>query len=209
VNGSALSRLAGRIKQFHLVVLCRTIRTWPCNDHSRPILRSSSPWQPRWCASFSPGNCQTLVKETVRRWLAVILTFYGFLSVCSIEYLQRGGHSYFNLYQSFYFVMVTLSTVGYGDYVPDIWPSQLYAVVMLGVVLFVLPTMVRCLPVCCSLEHQWLPFHSFSLGTATVLRLGGAEKAGRDILIAPSQVRTTRRCMLHQSARRHHHGFSQ
>ena len=38
--------------------------------------------------------------------------------------------------------MVTFSTVGYGDYVPDIWPSQLYMVVMIGVALIVLPTQV-------------------------------------------------------------------
>ena len=135
--------------------------------------------------------------------------FFSFLSVCSIEYLQRAGKNDFNLFQSFYFVMVTLSTVGYGDYVPDFWPSQLYAVIMLGIVLFYLPTEVRCPPVSCSLQHQWLPFHSFSLGTATVIRLAGVEKAGRDVPIGPSQVRTTRCCVFYLSARRHHHGFSQ
>ena len=48
-----------------------------------------------------------------------------------------------NLFQSCYFVVVTFSTVGYGDYVPDIWPSQLYMVVMICVALIVLPTQVR------------------------------------------------------------------
>lgn len=84
--------------------------------------------------------------------------FFSFLSVCSIEYLQRAGKNDFNLFQSFYFVMVTLSTVGYGDYVPDIWPSQLYMVVMIGVALIVLPTQVRCLPVsCCLVAPKPLP----------------------------------------------------
>lgn len=39
--------------------------------------------------------------------------------------------------------MVTFSTVGYGDFVPDIWPSQLYMVIMIGVALVVLPTQVN------------------------------------------------------------------
>lgn len=36
--------------------------------------------------------------------------------------------------------MVTFSTVGYGDFVPDIWPSQLYMVLMICIALIVLPT---------------------------------------------------------------------
>ena len=46
------------------------------------------------------------------------------------------------LFQSTYYVVVTFSTVGYGDYVPDIWPSQLYMVIMICVALIVLPTQV-------------------------------------------------------------------
>lgn len=63
-------------------------------------------------------------------------------SVCGVQHFQRAGHRHFNLFQSCYFVVVTFSTVGYGDYVPDIWPSQLYMVVMIGVALIVLPTQV-------------------------------------------------------------------
>lgn len=39
-------------------------------------------------------------------------------------------------------MVVTFSTVGYGDLVPDIWPSQLYMVIMICVALIVLPTQV-------------------------------------------------------------------
>lgn len=39
--------------------------------------------------------------------------------------------------------MTILFIVGYGDYVPDIWPSQLYMVVMICVALIVLPTQVN------------------------------------------------------------------
>ncbi|XP_011313551.1 potassium channel subfamily T member 2-like, partial [Fopius arisanus] len=61
-------------------------------------------------------------------------------SVCGIQHFQRAGHRHLNLFQSTYFVVVTFSTVGYGDFVPDIWPSQLYMVCMICVALIVLPT---------------------------------------------------------------------
>ena len=63
--------------------------------------------------------------------------------MCGVQHFQRAGHRHFNLFQSCYFVVVTFSTVGYGDYVPDIWPSQLYMVVMICVALIVLPTQVN------------------------------------------------------------------
>lgn len=64
-------------------------------------------------------------------------------SVCGIQHFQRAGHRHLNLFQATYFVVVTFSTVGYGDFVPDIWPSQLYMVIMIGVALVVLPTQVN------------------------------------------------------------------
>lgn len=65
-------------------------------------------------------------------------------SVCGIQHFQRAGHRHLNLFQATYYVVVTFSTVGYGDFVPDIWPSQLYMVIMICVALIVLPTQVRC-----------------------------------------------------------------
>nr|CAD7255768.1 unnamed protein product [Timema shepardi] len=64
------------------------------------------------------------------------------MRVCGIQHFQRAGHRHLNLFQSTYYVVVTFSTVGYGDFVPDIWPSQLYMVIMIGVALIVLPTQV-------------------------------------------------------------------
>jgi hypothetical protein len=66
-------------------------------------------------------------------------------SVCGIQHFQRAGHRHLNLFQSTYYVVVTFSTVGYGDFVPDIWPSQLYMVIMICVALIVLPTQVSVL----------------------------------------------------------------
>nr|CAD7425989.1 unnamed protein product [Timema monikensis] len=72
--------------------------------------------------------------------LSATLLCLVFTSVCGIQHFQRAGHRHLNLFQSTYYVVVTFSTVGYGDFVPDIWPSQLYMVIMIGVALIVLPT---------------------------------------------------------------------
>ncbi|XP_066945935.1 potassium channel subfamily T member 2 isoform X4 [Macrobrachium rosenbergii] len=63
-----------------------------------------------------------------------------FTSVCGIQHFQRAGHRHLNLFQAVYYVIVTFSTVGYGDIVPDIWPSQLFMIIMICVALIVLPT---------------------------------------------------------------------
>lgn len=72
-----------------------------------------------------------------------MFTFRSIYSVCGIQHFQRAGHRHLNLFQSTYYVVVTFSTVGYGDFVPDIWPSQLYMVIMICVALIVLPTQVH------------------------------------------------------------------
>lgn len=48
-----------------------------------------------------------------------------------------------NLLTSFYFCIVTFSTVGFGDVTPKIWPSQLLVVILICVTLVVLPLQVR------------------------------------------------------------------
>ncbi|XP_060520683.1 potassium channel subfamily T member 2 isoform X4 [Cylas formicarius] len=72
--------------------------------------------------------------------LSATLICLVFTSVCGIQHFQRAGHRHLNLFQATYYVIVTFSTVGYGDFVPDIWPSQLFMVIMIGVALIVLPT---------------------------------------------------------------------
>lgn len=55
--------------------------------------------------------------------------------------MERAGEN-LDLLTSFYFCIVTFSTVGYGDVTPKIWPSQLLVVIMICVALVVLPLQV-------------------------------------------------------------------
>ncbi|XP_069842084.1 potassium channel subfamily T member 1 isoform X4 [Dendropsophus ebraccatus] len=61
-----------------------------------------------------------------------------FTGMCGIQHLERAGEN-LSLFKSFYFCIVTFSTVGYGDVTPKIWPSQLLVVIMICVALVVLP----------------------------------------------------------------------
>uniref|UniRef100_A0A914CMS7 Uncharacterized protein n=2 Tax=Acrobeloides nanus TaxID=290746 RepID=A0A914CMS7_9BILA len=67
-----------------------------------------------------------------------------------MEHLQRAGKRQFDLFTSFYFVMVTFSTVGYGDWYPDTWLSQLFVVVLICVAFIVLPSKIE------NLGQTWL-----------------------------------------------------
>ncbi|CAB3401129.1 unnamed protein product [Caenorhabditis bovis] len=62
-----------------------------------------------------------------------------FTGMCSIEHLQRARGKRIDLFSSFYFVMVTFSTVGYGDWYPDYWMSQLCVVILICVALGLIP----------------------------------------------------------------------
>ncbi|KAK0151024.1 Potassium channel subfamily T member 1 [Merluccius polli] len=61
-----------------------------------------------------------------------------FTGACGIQHLERAGKN-LSLFNSFYFCIVTFSTVGYGDVTPQIWPSQLLVVFLICVALVVLP----------------------------------------------------------------------
>ncbi|XP_034081052.1 potassium channel subfamily T member 1 isoform X11 [Gymnodraco acuticeps] len=61
-----------------------------------------------------------------------------FTGACGIQHLERAGKR-LTLFDSFYFCIVTFSTVGYGDVTPQIWPSQLLVVILICVALVVLP----------------------------------------------------------------------
>ncbi|XP_021574529.1 potassium channel subfamily T member 1 [Carlito syrichta] len=93
------------------------------NDFHRAILRTQS-------AMFN----QVLILFCT----LLCLVFTGGLRTCGIQHLERAGEN-LSLLTSFYFCIVTFSTVGYGDVTPKIWPSQLLVVIMICVALVVLP----------------------------------------------------------------------
>ncbi|XP_054711041.1 potassium channel subfamily T member 1-like [Uloborus diversus] len=82
--------------------------------------------------------------------LSATLLCLIFTSVCGFQHFQRAGAEHVDLFESLYFVVVTFSTVGYGDYKPDNWPSQLFMVVMICVALIVLPTQFE------QLAYTWM-----------------------------------------------------
>ncbi|KAI1290455.1 Potassium channel subfamily T member 1 [Halotydeus destructor] len=82
--------------------------------------------------------------------LSATLLCLIFTSVCGYQHFQRAGGKNVNLFESLYFVVVTFATVGYGDYKPDRWPSQLFMVIMICVALIVLPTQFE------QLAYTWM-----------------------------------------------------
>ena len=60
-------------------------------------------------------------------------------SACGFQHLQRAGLRKVNLFEALYFIIVTFSTVGYGDISPDYWGSRLFVIIMISVALVVLP----------------------------------------------------------------------
>nr|XP_020837517.1 potassium channel subfamily T member 1 isoform X6 [Phascolarctos cinereus] len=108
---------------FRVSFILEMINTVPfiiTNDFHRAILRTQS-------AMFN----QVLI-------LFCTLLCLLFTGTCGIQHLERAGDN-LSLLKSFYFCIVTFSTVGYGDVTPKIWPSQLLVVIMICVALVVLP----------------------------------------------------------------------
>ncbi|XP_012663693.1 potassium channel subfamily T member 1 isoform X2 [Otolemur garnettii] len=94
--------------------------TVPSCGRSRPCLTRSSS-SSALCSASSSQGVATVPHRT-----------------CGIQHLERAGGN-LSLLTSFYFCIVTFSTVGYGDVTPKIWPSQLLVVIMICVALVVLP----------------------------------------------------------------------
>ncbi|XP_075681048.1 slowpoke 2 isoform X2 [Dermatophagoides pteronyssinus] len=82
--------------------------------------------------------------------LSATLLCLIFTSLCGFQHFQRAGGRNVDLFESLYFVVVTFATVGYGDYKPDRWPSQLFMVIMIIVALIVLPTQFE------QLAYTWM-----------------------------------------------------
>uniref|UniRef100_A0A8C7HBH7 Potassium sodium-activated channel subfamily T member 2 n=1 Tax=Oncorhynchus kisutch TaxID=8019 RepID=A0A8C7HBH7_ONCKI len=72
-------------------------------------------------------------------WLAkhALENMINDLHLCGCH-LERAGKN-LTLFDSWYFCVVTFSTVGYGDVTPNVWPSKLLVIIMISVALVVLP----------------------------------------------------------------------
>ncbi|KAK7485655.1 hypothetical protein BaRGS_00023104, partial [Batillaria attramentaria] len=65
-------------------------------------------------------------------FLTVTLCCLVFTTICGIQHIQRSSFEKpLNMFESVYFVIITFSTVGYGDISPDIWTGQLFMFVMI------------------------------------------------------------------------------
>ncbi|XP_033098187.1 potassium channel subfamily T member 2-like isoform X2 [Anneissia japonica] len=62
---------------------------------------------------------------------------------CGIHHLERAGQSDMSVFEALYFTVVTFSTVGYGDIKVEIWPSQLFVILMIAAALVVLPVQME------------------------------------------------------------------
>ncbi|CAM4594697.1 unnamed protein product [Leuciscus chuanchicus] len=93
-----------------------------------------------WTQSAMSNQVLILISTIV----CLIFTF-----ICGVEHLQRAGGK-LTVFDSFYFCIVTFSTVGFGDVVPDIWPSKLLVVIMIIVALMVLPIQIE------DLAYLWM-----------------------------------------------------
>ncbi|XP_067665329.1 potassium channel subfamily T member 2-like isoform X2 [Haliotis asinina] len=67
-----------------------------------------------------------------------------FTTICGIQHIQRGSsETPLTMFESLYFVIVTFSTVGYGDISPDIWLGQLFMILMICIALAFIPRQIE------------------------------------------------------------------
>ncbi|VBB31245.1 unnamed protein product [Acanthocheilonema viteae] len=112
------------------------LNCWLAKDALQAIMHDSNR------ISTSVGR-SALVRQMVILFSTLLCLV--FMGTCGIEHLQRSGERQFDLFTSFYFVMVTFSTVGYGDYYPETWMSKLFVVVLICIAFAILPKQIEAL----------------------------------------------------------------
>ncbi|XP_076465055.1 potassium channel subfamily T member 2-like [Babylonia areolata] len=76
--------------------------------------------------------------------LAVTLFCVIFITVCGIQHIQRGSwHKPLTIFEAVYFVIVTFSTVGYGDISPDIYLGQVFIMLMIIIAFALFPHQIQ------------------------------------------------------------------
>uniref|UniRef100_T1JA21 Uncharacterized protein n=1 Tax=Strigamia maritima TaxID=126957 RepID=T1JA21_STRMM len=89
---------------------------------------------------FNFGKSQSLLAQQVVSVVSTLVCLV-YTSMCCFQHTERGSVDYekASFFASFYFIMVTLSTVGYGDLTPTIWISRILVVLVIFTALGVLP----------------------------------------------------------------------
>ena len=64
--------------------------------------------------------------------------------ICGIHHLERAVREPWDFFDCIWFVVVTFSTVGYGDTRPNDWPGQTFVIIMIACALILLPVEVSC-----------------------------------------------------------------
>ncbi|KAK3610092.1 hypothetical protein CHS0354_032187 [Potamilus streckersoni] len=76
--------------------------------------------------------------------LTVVLLCLTFTTVCGVHHIQRASYRKpMSMFDAFYFVIVTFTTVGYGDIAPDIWISRLFMILMICVAFAFIPFQIQ------------------------------------------------------------------
>ncbi|XP_048729069.2 potassium channel subfamily T member 1-like isoform X2 [Ostrea edulis] len=87
------------------------------------------------------------ISVTLSQQLFLLVVSMGclvFTTICGIQHIQRSSHTHpLTLFESFYFVIVTFSTVGYGDISPDNWLGQLFMLTMICLAFAFIPRQIE------------------------------------------------------------------
>lgn len=95
-------------------------------------------------------NHTRIVDDFTERTIILILTLINilFTAMCAFQYFEmmtppKNQFPYrYGIIESFYFIIITASTVGYGDITPTSYPSQIIVILLIIVALAVLPGLI-------------------------------------------------------------------
>ncbi|BFZ24172.1 hypothetical protein BsWGS_27211 [Bradybaena similaris] len=89
---------------------------------------------------------QTVSVRLTKKMVLLVMNIacLTFTTMCSIQHIQRASaDKQISLFDSFYFVIVTFSTVGFGDITPDMWLSRLFMIIMMCLAFATLPSQIQ------------------------------------------------------------------
>ncbi|CAL1540708.1 unnamed protein product [Lymnaea stagnalis] len=86
----------------------------------------------------------TLLQQMIL--LFVNISCLLFTTVCTIQHIQRASRDpakHLDMLNAFYFVIVTFSTVGYGDFSPDFWLGRVFMILTIALAFVTLPSQIQ------------------------------------------------------------------